>query len=127
MKDKKLTIEISKPVNEVFNFVLNPNNTPKWINSIKEERTNEWPVKLGTIYKNRGNDNIWSQYTLAEYKENEIFVMDKGDGNYHVRYTFRPIGNNMSKLEYYEWVEHGELEEPFTQEILNKLKEILER
>ena len=126
MKINKLTIKINKPANDVFTFYINPKNTPLWLESIVKEETNEWPVKIGTIYRNQNKDGKWTEYTVVDFRENEIFELVSGDGNYHVRYTHQPIDENSLELEYYEWVDKDEIEEPFTLEILEKLKRILE-
>lgn len=126
MKDKKLTIQINKPVREVFEFTTNPKNTHLWVNSIVHEETNEWPAKVGTIYKNRNKEGDWSEYEETSFEKDKSFVFSLKGGSYHVKYTFKELPNNGCELEYYEWVDEGKLEEPFTIDILEKLKSILE-
>lgn len=126
MKSNKLVIQINKPAKVVFSFYINPRNTPLWIDSIVAEETSDWPIKVGTIYKNQNKDRIWTEYLVTGLKENELFELTTKDGNYHVRYTHRPLDDNFSELEYYEWVDNGEIAEPFTQNILQTLKEVIE-
>lgn len=126
MKDNKLIVKINKPIHEVFTFTLNPENTPLWIDSIVQEETNEWPTKIGTIYKNKNHKGKWSEYTITEYEEDKFFIFTSSNKNYSVKYTFRPISNDITEVEYYEWVNQRDLEDPFSIEILNKLKSALE-
>lgn len=125
MKDKRLTIQIKKPVYEIVAFVLNPKNTPLWIESLAKEETNEWPVKVGTIYRNLSKEGKWNEYTLMELRGDGFTMTQKGN-NYHVKYTLTPVNKNTTMFEYYEWVDQGELEEPFAIEVLQKLKEVIE-
>jgi hypothetical protein len=113
-------------VAEVFAFATNPQNTPRWAGAIVYEETSEWPAKKGTIYRNRNKEGKWSEYEVTEYEENKTFSIRAAGGNYHVRYGFAPTANNGCDLEYYEWVDDGELTEPFTMEIMEKLKAIIE-
>ncbi len=126
MKDLRLTITINKPIEEVFEFTTNPKNTPKWIDSIVEEQTNEWPVKLGTVYKNRGDSGEWSDYDIVAIEQDRTFTLRKKSDGYNVRYTFTPSDTGGTELEYYEWKVEGELDGPFTIEVLEKLKQIIE-
>ena len=126
MKINKLTIKINKPAKDAFTFYINPKNTPLWIDSIVEEKTSEWPVKIGTIYRNQNKEGKWTEYTVVTLKENRLFELVSKDKNYHVRYTHQSIDDRSSELGYYEWVDKGEIEEPFTLEILQKLKTVLE-
>ena len=51
MKRSRLVIKINKSTNEVFKFTTTPPNSAKWIPGVIHEETNEWPIKIGTIYK----------------------------------------------------------------------------
>jgi len=83
-------------------------------------------VKLGSVYKNTGDGKKWNGYVLTEFEKDKMFIMTAGDGNYHVRYTLTPVDDDSCELEYFEWVDKGELAEPFTINYLQKLKEIIE-
>jgi len=126
MKGNKLEIRINRPVSEVFKFLLDPKNTPLWVDSFVKEEVNEVPTKLGTVYRNQDKSGRWSEYSITDYEENEMFEFTAKDGNYSVRYTFHPVDDNTTELEYVEWVRKGKPEKPFTIEVLQKLKSILE-
>ena len=126
MKSCKLSIQINKPASVVFQFTLNPKNTPLWVDSIVKEEVSEIPTKIGTIYKNVNKDGIWSEYLVTQFEENRVFEFVSSDKNYHVKYTLTPLKTNSCELEYFEWVKNGELKSPFTIQILEKLKSALE-
>ncbi len=126
MKSNKLTVQINKSNQAAYDFYIDPKNTPLWVESIVLEQTNEWPIKIGTIYKNQNRMGEWSEYTVSDLKENEIFELTSKDGNYHVRYTHLPSDGENTELEYFEWVGTGDLDSPFTQNDLVKLKNAVE-
>ena len=83
-------------------------------------------MKLGSIYRNQNQSGPWNEYVVTEYEPNKSFTFSRKDSAYHVRYVFRPLDENVTELEYYEWVDQGELDEPFTRGYLDKLKSVME-
>ena len=126
MKDNRLTIQIKKPIDEVFSFTITPPNSTLWIKSVIKEETNEWPIRIGTVYKLQNKKGEYSEVIVTALKENKFIEWISKDQVYHCRYTFKTIDKNTTELEYYEWVDEGELEEPFTLDVLKKLKFVVE-
>ena len=122
----KFKREIILSGQEIFDFCLDPKNTPKWVNSIIVEQTNEWPPKVGTIYRNQNKNGVWFEYKVLALEPSVMFEFTSTASSYHVRYTLRSVNANMTELEYFEWMEEGELEEPFTLDTLQKLTSTLE-
>ncbi len=126
MQKNILSIEINKPAAEIFNFCLNPENTPLWVSSIIHEEIDTPVPQLGTHYKNQSEDGSWNEYEVVEFHPNTLFAFKQEGGPYSVRYDFEDVSDGTSKLTYTEWVTEGELENPFDMLPLEKLKTLVE-
>lgn len=126
MKDLRLTIQINKPAKDIFEFTLNPVNTPFWIDSIVKETAEPVPVQIGTIFRNWNAVGEMNEYKVARYEPFKVFQLDALHQDYKVRYTLTPLSETETELQYYEWSESGQLHSPFMQEILDKLKSVME-
>ena len=62
-----------------------------------------------------------------DFQKNKIFVLSDLDENYFVKYTYRKLDDNKMEMEYFEWMTDGELEKPFTKDILENLKKVIEK
>ena len=122
MKENKISIELNRPVSEVFEFVLNPKNTPLWIDNIIYEETDEFPARLGTKYKNKNRKGELAEYEIVQFDFNKSFTMKQLNSVYFVKYSLNTISKNKTKLTYFEWVEEGEIDIPFSITVLEKLK-----
>jgi uncharacterized protein YndB with AHSA1/START domain len=125
MQEIKYSVQINRPIAEVFAFAIDPKNTPKWVNSITLEETSEWPVKVGTIYRSKNKKGDLSELLITTFEENKTFTMAKKDNNNRVTYTFTPINPNLTKFEYV-WVDNGELAESFIQALVDNFKRVIE-
>ncbi len=126
MKDLKLTVRINKSVEEVFEFTTNPANTAKWIDSVEGEKADSYPPEIGTIYQNWDASGNISEYRVTQYDPSKVFQLDATHQDYKVRYTYTRISENETELEYFEWSESDELHAPLMQEILDRLKGVME-
>lgn len=126
MRENKITVTINKPIDKVFEFTTNPQNTHLWIHSISEEIADEYPPKINTRYRNRGKTNDWNEYKVVDVKKDEIFILSDLKENYFVKYTYRKLDDNKTEMEYFEWMKNGELSNPFTKNILGNLKKVIE-
>lgn len=127
MKDNKLSVRINKPVHEVYLFTIPPPNSTRWIDGVISEETNEWPVRKGTVYTLQTKEGDFSEITIIDLKSDEFVEWISKDRNYNCRYSFKPISETMTELEYYEWVNTGKLVAPFTLKTLQTLKSVLEQ
>lgn len=121
MKVLKRTITINKPVAIAFDFAINPENTPKWVDSIVAEQTNEWPVKIGTMYRNQRTNAEWSEYEVVAFQPNKTFVLQQKQDDFYVGYTFKPTEDDATELEYSIWSEKKELPVLLTESVLSSL------
>lgn len=126
MREKKIVIEINCHVSKVFDFTTDPTKTHLWIDNIIHEERNESPTGVGTEYRNLNKQGKWVEYEVVRFKKNKIFEIKQKNGSYSVRYTYEPISKSKTRLTYFEWVDEGDLEDPFSLAALEKLKNLIE-
>lgn len=126
MRQNKLKITIKRKLRDVFRFTTDPANTHVWIPTIVEEIAGNYPPEVGTVYKNRGAETDWDEYSVSALEPDHIFELTSSDGKYHVRYTYNQIKPGTTEMEYFEWMDEGELANPYSQSVLENLKSILE-
>ena len=96
------SIEINKPVEQVWNFLTDFQNTPKWdIGVLETRQTSEGPAGKGTTFQNTGpflGRNSVREYMVTEYEPNKkvrvtLVTPDKFIRQAEVSYTFEPAKN----------------------------------
>lgn len=66
-------------------------------------------------------------YEVTQFENNKVFELKSVPPFYTVKYTYTVISDMETELEYFEWVESGELSSPFPMSAMEKLKEVLEK
>jgi uncharacterized protein YndB with AHSA1/START domain len=118
---RRFTVSLSRSADEVFDFVVNPANTPRWIDSVAFEQVDEWPARVGTKYRSRDHAGEWAELSVVAFERGRIFEL-AGQGGQVVTYTLRELPGGACELEYVERDDDGS----FTPETLMTLKSVLE-
>jgi uncharacterized protein YndB with AHSA1/START domain len=126
MKELTLSVLIKRPIDVVFDFLIDPNHSPDWIDSFKRETASPWPPRLGTRYRNTDLSGERHEYKVESFTPPSVFGLVSSDATYHVEYVLTSLAAKSTQLNYREWVVVNELGDPFTAEALGKLKAILE-
>ena len=123
ISSNEIHIIINKSQSEVFEYMLEPKNTPKWIDFIKSETIDTEQIDVGTIYT-----NDFGTLTVTDYERNVYFELTDQDEKYQCSYSFKKIDDDTTEVIYFEAMLDGsELVEPFDAKYFEVLKELIEK
>lgn len=130
MKKNTLTVEIEKPIDIVFDFTVNPNNTPRWVPSVLEEKATDTKVKVGTVYnqivKGSSGETKKSALVVTGFIKNKMLDFHLVNGQYTCSYRYEEIPTGTRMIYSEENGIDGEIESPMTIENLQALKKLIE-
>ncbi len=119
----EIRITIAKPQDEVFEYTLEPNNTPKWCSAIEHESVDTKQIGVGTKYTNN-----FGELEVTDYEKNVYFELSETDTEYQCSYSFRKVDENTTEIIYFEQMLDGStLVSPMKEKSFKKLQEILEK
>lgn len=68
------TLEVKQKIQEVWEFLANPINSPKWDRSIASVKIiNDNPLTVGSVIETTSPDGMVQTWKLTEYKPNQEF------------------------------------------------------
>jgi uncharacterized protein YndB with AHSA1/START domain len=91
------TIQINRPVEEVFAFVTDAAGGSKWHRANRITPVSEVPIGVGSTFRVRGRFLFWTFdniSTVSEFEKNRLvaFTSDTGMYSYTLRYLLEPNG-----------------------------------
>ncbi len=124
------SVVINRPVQSVFEFVLNGANNRLWKPSVLDARPlGEAPYGIGSRFHQevKGPDGpAPGGYEITEYKENELIGIKvlEGRAPWHGRYEFRDRGAS-TEVTYSLAYEPAEYDPALTRQILDGMERVL--
>ena len=87
----ELSTVINRPVEEIFAFMSNPENDPKWVSASSEVKiTSQGPIGVGTTYRPVVTFLGWrmeGESEITEYEPNRRYVQKSVSGPFPVEWT----------------------------------------
>src|SRR5712692_419913 len=89
----EISMHVSRPVAEVFEYLTDPTKMPEWNSTTEEATPSESPLKVGTRIRSRVRGlgrKIEGTMEVVEYEPNKRFVL-QGDEPFPIKgiYTFQ--------------------------------------
>ena len=99
MANFEINLVINRPIEEVFAFVSNSENLPRWRStSLEVKKTSEGPIGVGSTF--RGHFTFLGRefdgnLVVTEHEPNRIYASKMAEGPFplETRYTLEPVEN----------------------------------
>lgn len=96
-------ITINRPVEEVFDFVANPQNYPKWMGGVSRAETISKEMGNGTQVRMAGRFGFWNvdaPFEITHYEPNHAFGMKGAAGPFWFegKWNFERVGDSATRL-----------------------------
>ena len=95
----EFNLVINRPVEEVFAFVSNSENLPRWRSTVLEvKKTSEGPLGVGSTFRGRFTflgRQFDGNLEVTAHEPNQVYVSKMAEGPFPIetRYTFEPVEN----------------------------------
>lgn len=95
----EFNLVINRPVEEVFAFVSNSENLPRWRSTVLEvKKTSTGPIGVGGTFRGRFTflgRQFDGNLEVTAHEPNQVYVSKMAEGPFPIetRYTFEPVEN----------------------------------
>jgi len=113
MAKTETTILIHRPITQVFAFVANPENLPRWASRTYDiTKTSEAALGVGTTFMGVGRflgQRIESHQEVIEYEPNWKYATRSNSGplTFVLRYSFEPVAGDDTQITFIAEVQPG--------------------
>jgi uncharacterized protein YndB with AHSA1/START domain len=121
MKELSTSIKIKASAEDIFKFITDPANTPKWVKVVVREEVSDWPAKVGAIYRNQDTDGNWLELEVLEFSPPTRLVMLNLSSKDTLIYDFSELESGSTELTYKVKFNKDSASKRFSVESINKI------